>query len=199
MLNYKTSLENWDYLSPVDPFSFATRKIINEQLESDIVLPVLEKSRKPSTTYKLIIKSNTIQYCHYVSSCRIFFRQTMSWKAFWSCNIHLTDPNNSNWKKRAKGQEITSEEETFSDVVCKWMEKQSVMQRAFKTTGATKCSDKIVERCQRQALCKWKGRTLGRLLKYCDINKELDWSLLGFLFQQCWKRANNFVANKAAT
>lgn len=146
------------------------RKIINEQLEPDIVLPVLEKSRKPRTTCKLIIKSNTIQYCHYVSCCRIFFRQTMSWKAFWGCNIHLRDPNNSNSKETAKGQEITSEEEMFSDVVCKWMEKQSVMQRAFETTGATKRSDKVIERHQRQALPEWKGRTLGRLLKSCDIN-----------------------------
>lgn len=78
MLNYKTSLENWDCLSPVDPFSIAMRKIINEQLEPNIVLPVLEKSRKPRTPSKLIIKSNTVQYCHYVSRCKIFFRQTMS-------------------------------------------------------------------------------------------------------------------------
>lgn len=146
MLNYKVSLENWDCLSSVDPFPIAMRKTINEQLELDIVLPVLEKFRKPRPTYKLIVQSDTLQYCRYVSSCRILFTQTGSWKAFWSCNIHLRYPNNSNWKKRSKGQKITSGEETFSDMVCKPMEKQKVMQRAFEATGTTNCSDKIVKR-----------------------------------------------------
>lgn len=196
MLNYKTSLENRGCLSPVDPFSVPMRKVINEQLEPDIVLPIWKISRKLRSTYKIIINSNIIQYSNYVPCSRIFFRHIMSWKAFRSCNIHLRDPNYSNWKERAKGQEITSEEELFWGVVCKWIEKKNVIKRTFETTN---CSDKILERNYRQVLHKWKGKTLGRLLKYCDINKKLEWSLLGFPFQLCWKCASNFVGNISAT
>lgn len=46
MLNYKTSLENRGYVSPVDPFPVSMRKVINEQPGPDIVLPNLKISRK---------------------------------------------------------------------------------------------------------------------------------------------------------
>lgn len=78
MLNYKTSLENRGCLSPVDPFSVPMRKVINEQLEPDIVLPILKISRKLRSTYKIIINSNIIQYSNYVPCSRIFFRHIMS-------------------------------------------------------------------------------------------------------------------------
>lgn len=72
MLNYKTSLENRGYVSPVDPFSVPMRNVINEQPEGDIVLPNLKISKKLRSTYKLIINSYIIQYCHYVQCSRIF-------------------------------------------------------------------------------------------------------------------------------
>lgn len=72
MLNYKTSLENRGYVSPVDPFSVPMRNVINEQPEGDIVLPNLKISKKLRSTYKLIIDSYIIQYCHYVQCSRIF-------------------------------------------------------------------------------------------------------------------------------
>lgn len=46
MLNYKTSLENRAYVSPVDPFPVPMRKVINEQPETAVVLPNLKISRK---------------------------------------------------------------------------------------------------------------------------------------------------------
>lgn len=77
MLNYKTSLENRAYVSPVVPFSVPMRKVIDEQPEPDTVRPNLKISRKLKSTYKLIINSTIIQYCHYVPYNRIFFRQIM--------------------------------------------------------------------------------------------------------------------------
>lgn len=78
MLDYKTSLENRGYVSPVDSFSVPMRKVINKQPERDIVLPNLKISSRLRSTYKLIINSTIIQYCHYIPSSRIFFRQIMS-------------------------------------------------------------------------------------------------------------------------
>lgn len=46
MLNYKASLENRGYVSPVDLFPVPMRKVINERPEPHIVLPNLKKSRK---------------------------------------------------------------------------------------------------------------------------------------------------------
>lgn len=84
------------------------RKIINEQLKPDTVLLISDKSRKPRTIYELIIKSNNILRCHYVSVCRIFFSDKLGLEKNFEVMIHILKFQIMSVKA---GQEIISEEE----------------------------------------------------------------------------------------